>query len=86
MERLVPWAKLDPNCKYTFGEPSSGTGATYAWEGNGDVGSGNMKITDSKPAEQVDLRLEFVKPFAGLCPTRFAFKPEARPGRASRGR
>ena len=35
-----------------------------------------MKITDSKPAEQVDIRLEFVKPFAGICPTQFTFKPE----------
>jgi hypothetical protein len=71
-----PWAKLDPNCKYTFGETSVGEGATYAWEGDGNVGSGNMTITESKPAQQVDIRLEFIKPFPGLCPTQFTFKPE----------
>src|SRR4051812_34676606 len=32
-----PWTKLDPNCKYIFGDVSAGQGATYAWEGNGDV-------------------------------------------------
>ena len=72
-----PWTKIDPNCKYTFSDPASGKGATYAWEGNGDVGSGNMTITDSQPGEHVDIRLEFVKPFASVCPTLITFKPES---------
>ena len=71
-----PWAKLDPNCKYTFSDPASGKGATYAWEGDGNVGSGNMTILDTRPAEQIDIRLEFIKPFAGISPTQFTFKPE----------
>jgi hypothetical protein len=75
-----PWAKLDPDCKYTFSDPSAGKGATYAWEGDSNVGSGNMTIIDSKPAEQIDLRLEFIKPFAGICPTQFTFKPEGAGG------
>src|SRR4051812_4955507 len=59
-----PWAKKDPNCRYTYSDPAAGKGATYAWEGNGDIGSGNMTIADNKPGEQVDIRLEFTKPFA----------------------
>lgn len=72
-----PWARIDPNCKYTFSDPSSGKGATYGWEGNGDVGSGAMTMLESKPGEQIDLRLEFIKPFASVCSTQFSFKPES---------
>src|SRR5688500_3494299 len=42
-----PWQKRDPNMKTTMSNPSSGVGATYAWEGNKDVGKGKMTITES---------------------------------------
>ena len=71
-----PWAKLDPNCQYTLGSPAGGEGATYAWAGNGDVGEGKMTITESKPAERVRIKLEFVKPFAATNQADFTFKPE----------
>src|SRR4051812_19963646 len=48
-----PWAKLDPNCKYVYGEPSAGQGATYGWAGNDQVGEGKMTILESKPGELV---------------------------------
>jgi hypothetical protein len=71
-----PWAKLDPNMKTTFTGPSSGSGAVYAWTGNSDVGEGRMTITDSKPGESVNIKLEFVKPFAATSATVFSFKPQ----------
>ena len=40
-----PWEKKDPAMKRTFGATTLGKGATYAWEGNKDVGQGNMEIT-----------------------------------------
>src|SRR5215475_5265322 len=33
-DRWSPWAKLDPGMKTTYGGPSVGQGATYAWSGN----------------------------------------------------
>ena len=71
-----PWAKLDPAMKVTFEGPQSGTGASYAWVGNKDVGEGKMSITESKANELVRLKLEFIKPFASTAVTDFTFKPE----------
>ena len=71
-----PWAKLDPGMKTTYGGPRAGTGATYAWVGNKEVGEGRMTITDSRPSELVKINLEFIKPFAGTSTTEFAFKPQ----------
>jgi uncharacterized protein YndB with AHSA1/START domain len=70
-----PWEKLDPAMKREISATSSGTGATYHWSGNGDVGEGRMTITDSRPAQSVTLRLEFLKPFAATNTTVFEFAP-----------
>ena len=58
-----PWEKKDPAMKRTFGAVTSGKGATYAWEGNKDVGSGSMEITESVAPSKVGLKLDFLKPF-----------------------
>jgi hypothetical protein len=70
-----PWEKLDPAMKRTFDGPAAGVGASYAWEGNSEVGSGRMTITESRPGELVLIRLEFIKPMPGICPTEFKFQP-----------
>jgi uncharacterized protein YndB with AHSA1/START domain len=74
-ERWSPWAKLDPAMKTTYGGPA-GVGATYAWEGNDQVGSGKMTIADLKPNENVAITLEFQKPMSATNRTEFALKPE----------
>jgi hypothetical protein len=71
-----PWEKLDPAMKRTFDGPAAGVGASYAWEGNSDVGAGKMTITESKPGELIRIKLEFFKPMPGLSPTEFTFRPE----------
>jgi hypothetical protein len=58
-----PWEKKDPNLKRTYSEPSSGKGATYAWEGDKNVGKGSMTMTEATPASRVALNLDFEKPF-----------------------
>lgn len=70
-----PWEKLDPAMKRTFEGPAAGVGASYAWDGNSEVGSGKMTITESKPAEMISIKLEFFKPMAGVSPTEFTFSP-----------
>lgn len=71
-----PWEKLDPAMKRTFEGPQSGTGASYGWVGNKEVGEGKMSITESRANELVRLKLEFIKPFASTALTEFTFKPE----------
>ena len=60
-----PWEKKDPGMKRTFSPTTSGKGASYAWEGNKDVGQGRMEIVESVPPSTLAINLDFVKPFAG---------------------
>ena len=57
-----PYEKKDPAMKRTFGAVTAGKGATYAWEGNKDVGQGSMEIVESGP-RKVLIKLDFLKPF-----------------------
>jgi uncharacterized protein YndB with AHSA1/START domain len=58
-----PWEKKDPAMKRTFSAITGGKGATYAWEGNKEVGQGSMEITESVPSSMIALKLDFLKPF-----------------------
>jgi hypothetical protein len=70
-----PWEKMDPDMERTYSGEQAGVGAKYAWSGNGDVGEGNMTITESQPNELIRLKLEFIKPMAGASDTEFKFAP-----------
>lgn len=70
-----PWDKLDPNQKRDYEGASAGTGAIYHWSGNDQVGEGRMTITDSREAERVSIKLEFLKPWASTNQTTFVFAP-----------
>jgi hypothetical protein len=67
---------LDPELERTYSGEPEGVGAVYSWTGNSDVGEGSMTITESRPAELIRLKLEFIKPMAGTSDTEFNFKPE----------
>jgi uncharacterized protein YndB with AHSA1/START domain len=70
-----PWAKIDPNMTTTYSGADTGVGSVYEWQGNADVGKGKMTITESKPYEQIAIRLEFFEPFASVADTAFLFRP-----------
>lgn len=76
-----PWEKIDPALKRSYSGPASGKGAGYAWEGNKNVGSGSMEITESAAPSKIVLRLDFLKPFEAHNTTEFTF---AREGDATR--
>ncbi|MBB5052762.1 hypothetical protein HNQ36_002736 [Afipia massiliensis] len=71
-----PWAKRDPAAKASFAGPASGKGALFAWSGNNEVGEGRMTLTESRPAEAVKVKTDFVKPFVGTSYSDFLLKPE----------
>lgn len=71
-----PWARLDPTAKTTFDGPPAGTGASFTWAGNSQVGEGRMTVTESRPHELVRFKLEFFKPFTATNVAEFTFKPE----------
>ncbi len=70
--RWSPYDKRDPNMKKTFDGPSTGPGASYAWNGNNQVGEGRLTILESKPGELVSMTLEFSRPFK--CKNQVNFK------------
>jgi len=70
-----PWEKIDPQLQRSFSGPPSGAGASYAWEGDRNVGAGRMTITKSAPASRIVIRLEFLKPFAATNTATFTFVP-----------
>ena len=52
------WHKMDPNTKYEFSTPSSGTNAWFSW--NSEVtGKGKMTLTDVKEFEYIKAKVEF---------------------------
>ena len=70
-----PWEGLDPAMQRTYGGPAKGAGSTYAWSGNRKAGQGRMEITRSSP-EDVEVALDFLKPFKSSSVTTFTFAPE----------
>ena len=58
-----PYEKKDPAMKRTYGATTTGKGAVYEWDGNGNVGSGRITITDSAAPSFVRLDLDMLKPF-----------------------
>ena len=76
-EAWSPWAKLDPNAKYTFSGADAGTGAAMAWEGGKKVGAGQMTITESQPSGLIRFRLDFQKPMSATNTAEFTFRAEA---------
>ncbi len=71
-----PWEHLDPNMQKIYGGPPSGTGATYAWEGNSKAGKGAMEITSASVPSQVTIKLDFLKPFKTSNNTVFTLEPQ----------
>ena len=55
-----PWAKLDPNTKWDYSQPSSGLGAFYTWKSDKrDVGNGTLTVTDMKSNESIRCKMDF---------------------------
>jgi carbon monoxide dehydrogenase subunit G len=71
-----PWEGRDPNLQRTYAGAERGPGASYAWSGNKEVGSGKMTVTATEPARKVVIDLEFITPFPAKNVTTFALAPD----------
>jgi uncharacterized protein YndB with AHSA1/START domain len=69
----TPYNK-DPAMKKTYSAISCGKGATYAWEGNKEVGKGEIAITESEPSSRIAFDLHMITPFEGRNHVVFALK------------
>ena len=61
--------------KRTYGPTTAGKGATYAWDGNSNVGGGNMLITDAPAPSKVALDLNMTRPMTAHNKVEFTLVP-----------
>lgn len=71
-----PYEGRDPAMKRTFGGTAQGKGATYAWDGNNNVGAGHMEILEANAQWKLRIKLDFERPFEGHNTAEFAFVPQ----------
>ena len=70
-----PYEKKDPAMKRTYGDVTAGKGATYAWDGDKNVGQGSMEILESSP-DKVVIKLDFIAPFEAHNTGEFLLRPK----------
>ena len=71
-----PYEEKDPAMKRSYGGADSGTGATYAWDGDKNVGSGRMEILEAAAPSKIVIKLDFFKPFEGHNTAEFTMLPQ----------
>ena len=70
-----PYERKDPAMERRYEGPKVGEGAIYGWNGNKDIGSGRMQITESIPSSRIEIRLEFFAPFKATNTAEFVLEP-----------
>jgi uncharacterized protein YndB with AHSA1/START domain len=76
MNTWSPYENKDPAMKRAYSGAASGQGAVYAWDGNKEVGSGNIEITESSPPSKVTMKLNMIKPFETQNIVEFTLQPQ----------
>jgi K+-transporting ATPase KdpF subunit len=71
-----PYENRDPAMKRTFGGTPQGKGATYAWDGDNNVGAGHMEILEANGPSKLRIKLDFERPFEGHNTAEFTFVPQ----------
>jgi hypothetical protein len=71
-----PWERKDPEMKRLYTGASSGAGAVYEWDGNGEIGAGRMTIAESSP-QRVVFDMHFLRPFDSRSTAEIVMQPRA---------
>ncbi|MBR0825279.1 SRPBCC family protein [Bradyrhizobium manausense] len=71
-----PYEGRDPAMKRAFGGAERGKGATYAWDGNSNVGAGRMEILEASTPSKIRIKLDFERPFEGHNTAEFTMAPQ----------
>jgi uncharacterized protein YndB with AHSA1/START domain len=75
-QQWSPWERLDPAMKRQHGGAPKGKGALYGWEGNKEVGKGQMEIIEATPTSRVVIKLDFLAPFEAHNTAEFVLVPQ----------
>jgi hypothetical protein len=71
----TPYNK-DPAMQKTYSGSAAGVGARYAWEGNKNVGQGEISIRATQPPRKLVFDLHMIKPFEGRNVASFSLDPD----------
>lgn len=58
-----PWQDVDPSLRYQLSGGAGEVGASYGWNGNKQVGAGQLTVVGLEMNHKVELALEFFRPF-----------------------
>ena len=66
LKEMLKWSPFekDPNVKRTFTGPAFGPGQVYVFDGNRNVGAGDVAIVDATPNIRVGMKLKMTRPMA----------------------
>ncbi len=64
MQEWSPWSRKDTNMEVNYSSEVGEVGQTSTWSGSAEVGKGKQEITALVPDKTVDLRINFIQPFA----------------------
>ncbi|MBO9668491.1 MAG: SRPBCC family protein, partial [Bdellovibrio sp.] len=70
-----PWLILEPNCQYLIKGPSATVGHLQEWNGQA-IGAGRMTLMSMNPQTELNLKLEFFKPWKTESTARFLLRPK----------
>ncbi|MFN3875470.1 MAG: SRPBCC family protein, partial [Flavobacteriales bacterium] len=82
-DRWSPWNERDPAMKKTIEGDDGAVGAVQRWEGNREVGKGELRITAVEPHRAVRMRLAFIEPFQNESDVGIELAPEGDGTRAT---
>lgn len=71
----TPFSQKDPAAKASYSGPESGVGAVHAWDGNHEVGEGNIQIIGSSPSSEVVMKLHMLRPMDVENRVQFTLRP-----------
>jgi uncharacterized protein YndB with AHSA1/START domain len=71
-----PFEGRDPSMTRKYSGAQSGKGSVYDWDGNKNVGSGRMEVTDTTPFSKIIIKLDFLKPFEAHNTVEFTLVPK----------
>lgn len=74
-QQWSPWAKMDPDAKYSFEGPESGVGAKMNWDGP-KAGKGSQWIDESVENQKIKNALAF-EGFDGKASATFILSPQS---------
>lgn len=69
-----PWEELDPQVQRTFSGPKAGAGARLRWQGNTQVGRGQLEISAATPPSHARFTTVFEEPWSATMESDFQLR------------